>query len=389
MGLFGRLFGRVEKASWASDGDRSLVQAPQRGGASRAGMDVTPWSATRLSAIFQDLSRTPTPGLLLESRRARHCLSQFWLGAPVDQLEGLYRSAIGQSFRALLAGPLPAQPLDAAEINWRDGIARRLMENFDRPETTNLLLAVMPYFDRGKMRVANPLEQVPGWLLGDYAALFDPMLQQRLQQPVGLLGPAGSAGVGMAYPPQQLVGPPQQPGQFQQPPQFQQPGQFQQPVQQASPLPVMAARRGTEGLALIQNPDYLGRMNGLLNLYGIDRQDNEVKRELIGLRRQLGQIWLDVNPTQIQALYQTSFGQLYRNVLVSGFSREGLIPEDQQLRAQLGQVVSNMSQPRALNALLAALLFYPPGKIQFGGGEQFIPPWLLQDLNALNAQAQR
>lgn len=380
MGLFGRLFGRVEKASWAPDGGRSLVDTPQRGMASRAPMDVTPWSATRLNAIFQDLSRTPTAALLLESRRARYCLSQFWLGAPVDQLEGLYRSAIGESFRALLAGPLAAQPLEAAEINWRDGIARRLMENFDRPETTNLLLAVMPYFDRGKMRVANPLQQVPGWLLADYAALFDPMLQQRLQQPVGLLGPAGSAGVGMVYPPQQLVGPPRP---------MQQPAPSQQPAQQPSPLPVLSARRGNEALALIQNQDFLGRMNGLLNLYGIDRRDNEVKRELIGLRRQLGQIWLDVNPAQIQQLYQSSFGQLYRNFLLSGFPREALIPEDQQLRAQLGQVVSNMTQPQALNALLAALLFYPPGKIQFGGGEQFIPPWLLQDLNALNAQGQR
>jgi hypothetical protein len=380
MGLFGRLFGRVEKASWASDADLSLVQARQRGGSSRAPIDVTPWSATRLNVIFQDLSRTPTASLLVESRRARHCLSQFWLGAPVDQLEGLYRSAIGQSFRALLAGPLAAQPLEAAEINWRDGIARRLMENFDRPETTNLLLAVMPYFDRGKMRVANPLQQVPGWLLADYAALFDPMLQQRLQQPVGLLGPAGSAGVGMVYPPQQLVGPPRP---------MQQPAQFQKPAQQPSPLPVLSARRGNEALALIQNQDFLGRMNGLLNLYGIDRRDNEVKRELIGLRRQLGQIWLDVNPAQIQQLYQSSFGQLYRNFLLSGFPGEALIPEDQQLRAQLGQVVSNMTQSQALNALLAALLFYPPGKIQFGGGEQFIPPWLLQDLNALNAQGQR
>lgn len=375
MGLFGRLFGRVEKASWASDGGGGLVNAPQRGGSGRTLLDVTPWSATRLNAIFQDLSRTPTASLLLESRRARHCLSQFWLGAPVDQLEGLYRSAIGQSFRALLAGPLPSQPLDAAETNWRDGIARRLMENFDRPETTNLLLAVMPYFDRGKMRVANPLEQVPGWLLADYAALFDPMLQQRWQPPLGLLGPAGSSGVGMAYPPEQLVGPSRP---------------MQQPLlsQQASPLPVMAARRGNEALALIQNQDFLGRMNGLLNLYVIDRQDNDVKRELLGLRRQLGQIWLDVNPAQIQALYQSAFGQLYRNFLASGFPREALIPEDQQLRAQLGQVVRNMTQPRALNALLAALLFYPPGKIQFGGGEQFIPPWLMQDLNALNAQVQ-
>jgi hypothetical protein len=176
---------------------------------------------------------------------------------------------------------------------------------------------------------------------------------------------------------------------MQQPALSQQPAQFQQPAQQPSPLPVLSARRGNEALALIQNQDFLGRMNGLLNLYGIDRRDNEVKRELLGLRRHLGQIWLDVNPAQIQQLYQSSFGQLYRNFLASGFPGEALIPEDQQLRVQLGQVVSNMTQPRALNALLAALLFYPPGKIQFGGGEQFIPPWLLQDLNALNAQSQR
>jgi hypothetical protein len=46
-----------------------------------------------------------------------------------------------------------------------------------------------------------------------------------------------------------------------------------------------------------------------------------------------------------------------------------------------------MNQPRAINALLAVLPFYPPGKIQFGGGEQFIPAWLLSDLNALGATA--
>ena len=60
-----------------------------------------------------------------------------------------------------------------------------------------------------------------------------------------------------------------------------------------------------------------------------------------------------------------------------------MIPEDQQLRAQLAQVVSNMAQPRALNALLAVLPFYQPGKIQFGGGEQHIPQWLLQDINSI------
>jgi hypothetical protein len=275
----------------------------------------------------------------------------------------------------MLQGLLASQPLEPSEQQWRTALSRRLMENFDRPETTNLLLAAMPYFDRGKMRVANPVQQVPQWLLGDYAALFDPQLEQQLRRPVGLLGPAGSAGAGMAYPPQQL-GRPQAPMPMPQP-------QAQMP---AVSLPVMAARRGQEALALIQSQEFMGRMSGLINLYSIDPSDTEVKRELIRLRRQMGQIWLDVNPGQIQALYQSSFGQLYRNFLGCGFSREPLIAEDQQLRTQLAQVVGNMSQPRALNALLAVLPFFQAGRIQFGGGEQFIPPWLLQDIQALNGQ---
>ena len=149
----------------------------------------------------------------------------------------------------------------------------------------------------------------------------------------------------------------------------------------------MAARRGNEALALVQNQEFIGRMSGLINLYSIDPSDLEVKRELIGLRRQMGQIWLDVNPAQVQALYQSSFGQLYRNFLSCGFAQEALLPDDQQLRTQLAQVVGNMAQPRALNALLAALPFFQPGRIQFGGGEQFIPPWLLQDIQVLNQRS--
>jgi hypothetical protein len=340
-----------------------------------------------LGSIFGELAANPTLELATEARKARHCLSKFWLAAPVDQLEMLYRSPIGQSYRALVMGPLPNQTLERGEQEWRDGLARRLIEDFDRPEKTNLLLAVMPYFDRGKMRVANPLQQIPQWLLADYAALCDPALQQRLQRPVGLLGPAGTADRGMAYPAQPLMG--QQAGMqqaFMQQPVMPQPG-MPQPVPSSASLPLLSARRGNEALALIQSQEFMGRMGGLINLYTIDPSDAELKRELIGLRRQLGQIWLDVNPAQIQQLYQSSFGQLFRTLLSSGFAREPLSPEDQQLRSQLAQVVANMNQPRAINALLAAMPFYPPGQIQFGGGEQFIPAWLLADLNRLGATA--
>jgi hypothetical protein len=370
MGLWSRLFGSGAQASFAPSDDRSLVDPPSRPSPSRGpSVQATPWSAVRLGSIFAELSANPSPDVVTEGRKARHCISRFWLTAPVDQLEMLYRSPIGQSYRALVSGPLPTQPLERSEQEWRDGLARRLMENFDRPETTNLLLAVMPYFDRGKMRVANPLQQIPQWLLPDYAALCDPALQQRFQRPVGLLGPAGSSAAGLAYPPQQL-------------------GQQPQPQPSQPPaLPLLSARRGNEALALIQNQQFMGRMSGLINLYTIDPSDAEVKRELTGLRRQLGQVWLDVNPAQIQQLYQSSFGLLFRNLLSSGFASEPLMPDDQQIRIQLSRFVANMSQPRAINALLAALPFYPPGKIQFGGGEQFIPAWLLSDLNALGAIA--
>lgn len=383
MGLWSRLFGAGEQATWSKDLDRSLLEAPrpQRavgflGKASE--LQITPWSATRLAGIFNELNQNPSGQVLIEARKARHCLSKFWLGAPVDQLEMLYRSPIGQCYRLMLQGMLASQPLEAGEQQWRQALSRRLMEQFDRPETTNLLLATMPFFDRGKMRVANPTQQVPQWLLADYAALFDPQLEQQLRRPVGLLGPAGTAGMGMAYPPQQLGVAPQPTPQ----PMAMQGVPPQAPM--AAPLPVMAARRGHEALALVQNQEFIGRMTGLINLYSIDPADAEVKRELIGLRRQMGQIWLDVNPAQLQALYQSSFGQLYRNLLGCGFTREPLMPEDQQLRAQLAQVVGNMGQARALNALLAALPFFQPGRIQFGGGEQFIPPWLMQDIQSIN-----
>ena len=112
-----------------------------------------------------------------------------------------------------------------------------------------------------------------------------------------------------------------------------------------------------------------------------------MKQELTALRRQMGQIWLDLNPQQLQALYQSGFGQMYRNFLGSGFSREPLPEDDQALRSQLVPFVSNMSQPKAVNALLAALPFFKPGRIQFGGGERFIPGWLLQDIQTINGQS--
>ena len=345
----------------------TLVDAPLVS-ATRLGSTpiVTPWSASRLQRIFEDFERSPSFSTLMEARLARQCISQFWLMAPVDQLEILYQTPIGICSRVLLAGPLSQEPLTHDETVWRSTLAERMLRSFDRPETTNLLLAVMPYFAPGKMRVADPIAQVPQWLQSDYAQLFDPELFQRIWRPAGLLAPSGQ-GYGRAP----SLGVRRGAGA----------GPSPAAPTAAPVLPRLSRQGGAQALAVVQSNDSLSRMNGLINLHVIDPADGQVSEQLAELRLLLGQIWLDAQPDQLEELYgASSFGGLYRDLLASGFPRQPLRQGDMLLRNQLARFVADMSQPGGINALMAVLPFYPPGRIAFGGGEQHMPAWLVQEI---------
>jgi hypothetical protein len=383
MSIWSRLFGRGRSFSsvdYPSPPVDTLVQDPRLSSTRLgAGPAITPWSASRLNGIFQAFESNPTHAGLTEARLARQCLSQFWLMAPVDQLEALYRSPIGECYRVLLAGRLPREPLLPEEQGWKGVLSQRLMTSFDRPETTNVLLAAMPYFAPGKMRVADPLSQVPLWLQEDYARLFDPQLLQQVWRPVGLLGPADQA-YGRSYGQAPSLG--MQSGLVGSPSPASQPDAVVRA--QARPgFPQLARERGNQALAIVQAEDFQSRMNGLINLHVIDPADAEVAEQLVTLRRLLAQIWLDASAEQLEALYRSSFGDLYRNLLASGFSRRENSDVDLQVRKQLAKFVADMSQPGAINALMAVLPFYAPGKIAFGGGEQHMPVWLVREINSI------
>lgn len=330
-------------------------------------VEVVPWSAKRLEGIFGQLQVSLAPQALEDARAARECLTRFWLAAPVDQLELLYGGPIGRVYRSLLTGPLPSQPLVGKEHIWKSALSERLLNGFGSHETTNLLLAVMPYFERNGMRVADPLQQVPQWLLEDYALHNDPELLATLgnraaASPVALLSPAGS---GTAAPPQLGAG-----------------GGSGFPA-----LPVLGEKRLDAAMPLIRDSEFLGRMSGLINLYTIDPSDGEVKRELAALRRQVAQIWLDVDSEQLEALYRTPFGQLTQNLIGSGFASVPLSGEEEVALAQLTAVVREMRHPLSLNAVLATLLYYPPTKVSFKGAEALLPRWLIQELTTLHSRA--
>ncbi len=367
MSLWSRLFGRRDTVSWGEKKLQkdsglldTLVSDP---GTIPMEMDrrpqITPWSAARLGTIFVDFAHEATPTRLAEARLARQCLSKFWLSAPIDALELLYGSAVGQSYRQMIGTELASQPLLRDEESWRDHLSERLQSGFDRPEMANVLLAVMPYFRPGKMKVRNCEQNLPDWLLEDYASLFEPELLPRLRQPSPLerraLAPAGVVtAVGLAAVEPELP-----------------------------PLPQLSAFTGAQALQLTGSEEFLTRLNGLVNLFEIDPDDGAILQELGSFRRQLGQIWLDTPDERLQPLFESPFGDLYRKFLRSGYAGTPLAEEDRQLRSQLAHYVRNMTRPKATQVVLAVLPFYPPGKIGFAGGEQFMPQWLLGALPSL------
>ena len=330
-----------------------------------------PWSVNRVEGIFKRLSHRPNQQTLMEARYARHCLSSFWLTAPVDQLETLYSGDIGALQMQILDSMLPAQRLSVDERQWRDNLQQKLDGAEDLPEQLNLLLAVMPYHLPLNLRVKNPISKLPRWLLRDYARFCEPALEPLLSQPVALLKRAGKiieiplmeGGDAADLATESL-----------------------QPLA-LDPLPAIAEYRAEEALELLDRDEFRQRMTGLINLYQIDPRDLEIQSELARLRRQLAQLWIDLSAESLESLFYSSIGDLYRQLLASSFCRAMPSEEDLALRKELAKLASDLSRPGAVNMLLAAMLFYPPEKIEIEGHEAELPGWLLADLQQRRASA--
>ena len=307
-------------------------------------LQLRAWSATRLATIFRQADRHPSEDSLMEARYARHCLSSCWLNAPVDLLEEWYAGSLGDLQRSMLEGPLPEQPLSPDELQWRYRLARELEQRFEAPQRLNLLLALMPYYPLLTLKVDDPIEQLPDWLLRDYAVYCDPDLKLRLEGPAGYLQPSEAT---------------------------------------RAELPVLSERRGQEAMAWLEQPEIVNRLAALINLYGLDPADAPTCAELAGVRNTLAQLWLDVVPEQLEPLYRSVVGQLTRSLIVSGFSREDVADDEPLIRRQLAAQLEDLSQPRAINSLLAVLLYVPLQQVEIEAGQQFIPAWLLVDLQQL------
>ena len=375
--MFRRLLNRLYRGSGPTAAGVNLVQEDSPALLSppkNIGIDEAPrstaWTVSRLDRIIRRANANPgDTQCLLEARHARHCLSKFWLQAPIDQLEQLYGGPIGQAYRLLLRGPLSIQPLAGDEKSWKQGLTQQLEANFDTPERLNLLLAVMTYCAPGKMQLSDPAESLPRWLLGDYVACFAPELAADLGLPIGLLDQPGPPLSGASNPIS--------------PPTAQAPSVDPVAKPEAAALPRLIEASGAEAFNQFQDEGFVNRMVGLINLYVIERSDSDVQLELRRLRRLIGQIWLDVTPASLQAIDQTSLGMIYRALLASNFGAEPLLPDDRLVCEQLTAAAIDMEHPAMAQALLAVMPFLPQGKMRLGPGQNRLPLWLRESFNSL------
>jgi len=301
-----------------------------------AGLDSStipsPWSVARLQALFEALAHQPSTSSDRAARLARHQLSKFWLAAPVDQLRLLYEGEIGDLQRLQLTGPLVQQDLAADEIRWRDQLLQRLEDPSRAAERVNLLLALMPYTQPRKLSVADPLSTLPDWLINDYSVYCEP----DLAAPVGLLEPA-------------------------------------------SELEPLTERRGEDAMAWFRDEAVVARMKDLIQAYRADASNQDTLQELAGLRRVLAQLWLDVDPVQLQTLDDTAVGEVTKLLICSGFSAVLQGQDDLRARQQLTTNPIDLGNPGAEGRVVAALMFVPPGEVPLDNMED-LPPWLIEIL---------
>lgn len=251
-------------------------------------------------------------------------VSGFLAAAPVDFLEPLLASPFGRVYRLFLQRCC-TQPMGPGSQQQRDALSQRLRQvGFQQAEGQALLLALMPFYPPGQLRVEDAAAKLPGWLLELY--------QQRYE---------------------------------------------------AAPAPAPVAQAPTpSGEPSFSDRIFLNRMLGLSNLYYIDPEDQEILQELRQVRLQTVQLLLSVGREELGRQFAADFGDRYWAMAQSGVQKEALdateVAQRDALQQWLTSTPQSLSVEGGIQRFAAALLFAVPGSVQLANPEQNLPAWFVE-----------
>ena len=249
-------------------------------------------------------------------------ISAFIAQAPVDFLEPLLNSPFGRVYKLFL-DRCCVNPFSPNSQGHRDGLSQRLRQvGFQQPEGQALLLALMPFYPPGQLKVEDAAAKLPNWLLDLYTRRYE-----------------------------------------------------------AQAIPA-AASTAPSGEPSFTDRIFLNRMLGLSNLFYIDPEDQEILQELRQVRLQAIQLLLSVDREQLGRYFSSDFGDRYWAMAQSGVQKEPLdateINQRDALQQWLTRTPNSLSSEGGIQRFAAALLFAMPGSVQLANPEQNLPAWFLE-----------
>ncbi|NET17168.1 MAG: methyltransferase type 11, partial [Okeania sp. SIO1H6] len=125
--------------------------------------------------------------------------------------------------------------------------------------------------------------------------------------------------------------------------------------------------------------EFINRLVGCVNLYKIDPTDQSLIEELRQLRKQIANFWLDVPPKELETIYQGKVREAYIALLGSGIQNEPQTEEEENFLKELADISMGLTNPKAINALLGGMLYFPPGKMLVRDAKNRLPQWLIND----------
>lgn len=265
---------------------------------------------------------SPDPAASLQFAVA---FSRFLAIAPSDFLEPLLSSPFGRVYRHFLERCC-SQGFNQPEAQQlRDQLSQQLRSaGFQTGEGHGLLLALMPFYPPGQLRVEDAPAKLPGWLLELYRLRYE----------------ASSA---------------------------------QAP---ATPQP------GPTGVPSFSDRIFLNRMLGLSNLYYIDPEDQEILQELRQVRLQTVQLLLGCSSHELGQHFTADFGDRYWAMAQSGVQKEPLDAQEVAQRDAIQQWLTSqqqsLQQEGGIQRFAAALLFSVPGSVRLANPEQNLPAWFVE-----------
>ncbi|MGB8687446.1 MAG: glycosyltransferase [Microcoleus sp.] len=145
----------------------------------------------------------------------------------------------------------------------------------------------------------------------------------------------------------------------------------------------------------IPKPADLGdRLLNTVKLYQANSSNISAILQLRQIRKQIADFWLNVSVENLENAYKGDSGKSYQILLASGFQHQPMMEDEQRFLQQLTQISKGLVHPKALNALLAAMLYFPPGTMRIPDARNRLPQWLIGDYeqvfeaeNAVNSES--